>query len=905
MNTYKQNLETNKQIYHINNLFKDSNTKKDKSDSKKNGYLNFLEDFYKDQGVENKYLKEFFINKYKNMIAIFHQKNKEVNDMFRDGKSITNDKYGVDNKRVSGNYEYSDNEFFFFIQFFTCSLFFLAGLESKLFVDEMGKFNVDLYASENQFQVYAEELRYRLQLRIIAQTELLDYDVYEDNEKKLEEHLKQNLVNPIEEIEGIEKNEPLVVNQDDETALLVNDDKEEIEEKLKMANDQSECLIQDTQKLDNDVNDFQTKYSEKYKEMKDLDKVTSAFDKNTQELRANAAEVVENSSNIIYKIKENLSLDKVKDFTTNLYDNTIDKVVGLFKDSFFSSIDNAKGVINKVNPTSTMRQLTGKLSEFVIKDQDELFNNTEILSKDKVYLNNIVPSEYLSEDIANFPPYNMFKCCYQHQRLFKRFDKNDHYHLCDNCTDSNNSLISKIKCSLEDCKDSNCSKCFYLQYRCIVRNCKNYLEKNDQIYDLSDEALEKELTKADTTYINTKDVLEKAKNYDKLHSSHLRDSQIISSKACLLNEDNLENDQDIYDQNINYNHIYSLDKKLQENYFNSNLNIDSYGCNNYFSKEGSCSSIFRHLDKKRLVFYKMHNCFNFKTMKKKAEKNNKKKVLSLFKGVLLLYDYNNYITKLTSKLEDDELKRTKLFSKENKSSIKKEVLENNDDNNSILMNFVLSTYESPAVMSFIYTLRNFYGEEVAFYFAWVSYYVFILKYLAFYGTVLFMIMYIMQFFMTEETIQQYNLFLTVPFTFFVVFIGKIFGEMWLDKEKVLVYKWGMEDYDLEIENSNLEGDVIYNQFLDIKMPLVNEKKAFYMKIVVWMKCFVAYFLVILTNLIIFFLQYLLIDSFIRDFNDGNASLFETIFVYFVLIASPYLFLELRDYFSDKFFERVR
>jgi hypothetical protein len=159
--------------------------------------------------------------------------------------------------------------------------------------------------------------------------------------------------------------------------------------------------------------------------------------------------------------------------------------------------------------------------------------------------------------------------------------------------------------------------------------------------------------------------------------------------------------------------------------------------------------------------------------------------------------------------------------------------------------------------------------------------------------------------MTEEELKEYILVINIPLTFCVVFIGKYFSEMWEDKETVLAYKWGMDNYDLEIENSNLDKGVVYNHFLDLKIPLRDEQEAFYRKCVVWLRCIGAFSLVIFCNLAIFFVQYWTAGRIVHKFNVGEASVFETIIVYFILIGSPYVFLYIRDFFSAKFFEHLR
>ena len=291
----------------------------------------------------------------------------------------------------------------------------------------------------------------------------------------------------------------------------------------------------------------------------------------------------------------------------------------------------------------------------------------------------------------------------------------------------------------------------------------------------------------------------------------------------------------------------------------------------------------------------MEGYFNLKQTQKQINPDEDKPELLLH--IWNMYNYNAYNKKLTKDIYEVNV----IIDPNNPNHPA-----SNDDSKAVLIdNFTKSTSETPQVLSFIYNMRNLFGEEVAFYFAWVSHYVFTLKYLAFYGMLLFIITITLQLFMSESTTEDYSLYMIIPFTLFVVFIGKIFSEIWIDKEKVYMYKWGMQDYDLDIENSNLKGKVKYNFFLDTRIPIIDFRKMFWKKIIVWIACLIYYLIVIIANLIIFLLQYLLVDKYIDDYNNERAGFFETIFVYIILVLSPYAFLKLRNYFSGRFFVILR
>eukprot|EP00340_Litonotus_pictus_P002307 CAMPEP_0170515694 /NCGR_PEP_ID=MMETSP0209-20121228/2094_1 /TAXON_ID=665100 ORGANISM="Litonotus pictus, Strain P1" /NCGR_SAMPLE_ID=MMETSP0209 /ASSEMBLY_ACC=CAM_ASM_000301 /LENGTH=773 /DNA_ID=CAMNT_0010800291 /DNA_START=318 /DNA_END=2636 /DNA_ORIENTATION=+ len=606
-----------------------------------NGYVKFIASFLKEQGVEQKYLKDFLINKYINLVREhFNAKASKNTDIKKDIK-------------VSHENHYSREEFFVFIRFLATMIFFLTGIESKFFIDELGNFNLDLFASENLFQVIAEELRYRLQRRIIAQTETLDYNIYEEDLEEEEENNQS------------ESNE--VENKKE------GDDCKELQESLLENPHYKKELIEGENSENQPLNIQMGGLSEAKKTITDNISTKSALIKN-------------NAENVSYGI--NNTFQSSLDYFSKIYRTVSSSIKTYFLNLINNFVETVDTVKENISPTTVMKEIsvkTSKIMKVLVKkagvlDDDE---NEEIEAPQNniIDLINIIPQEHLDEDLANFPPYYIFKCCYQHQRIFKRFDKQDHNHLCNNCPSNSRMLISKSKCST-DCAKTYCKTCNYLQYRLIIQECKNYLSINDIETDIID------------------------------------------------------------------------DTKV-------NLALDEYGCNNAFVKNGSCSSLFRQIDKMRLLFHKMNNTFEFKKAKKRANSNKSKEVLI---GIFNVYDYESYIPKLNNEYNDSfytgikkeielskekEKEKDRLMRKmskdqgvskadivaaeanldskiedEEEKELKNEILkeekknEESEEKGSILQNFALSLNESPVVLSFIFQIRNLYGEEVAFYFAW-------------------------------------------------------------------------------------------------------------------------------------------------------------------------------------------
>ena len=749
-------------------------------DFKKNGYFIFLENFIKGQGLGQKYIKEFLLSKYKELVKPIHE---ELEENFRFKTDIVVNGIGL---------YYSKSEFETFIKFFAVVIFFMTGIETKFFVDELGNLDLDFYASENQFQVFAEELRYKLQMRIIASSIPINNEENENDSDEEEEDKSNNEELNNQQIPQTDNENPSNTNQ------------EPIQPSNNLTVNPAVNLPQ--------ASDIMSKFSwdniKKY--LKNAFKSVKNYVKELLKKTVDTAKSAANDAQV--KFKDLISTIK-KDFSA---------------DNIMSKLTNAgKGLLVSLG------------DQIGAYDKDK--NKDIYVPTDPLEIQNLIPIEQLDEDLANFPPYIMFKCCHQYQDLFKRFDRLDRSHLCNKCSHSSTTLLSNCKCS-PDCSKQDCKVCFYSIYRLILQSNKSYLEVNGQ-FDLID------------------------------------------------------------------------NKKYED----SNLILDTLGCNNYYVKNGACSSIFRQIDKTRLLFYKLCSIFDVKNAKKRTSPNNKDKgdwKPELLKGVFIVLDYENYLKTFESEYIDYgqvyENKIKEIESIENSTQVENQPqVPNTPQNltekkkNTLLNSYCLSINETPAVLSFVYNMRNMYGEEVAFYFAWVSYYVFMLKYLAFYGMLMLLLIYAMQYKMTEAEIISYNLYLTIPFTIFVVFTGKIFSEAWIDKEKVFLYKWGMEEYDLEIENENLDGAIIYNQFLDIKLPLQDQQEAFNRKCVVWFKCIICYLLVVVANLLIFSFQYVFVGSYITDFNNNLCGFWETIFVYIIFIGSSYAFLKIRNVFTDNFYRRLR
>lgn len=698
------------------------------------GYTHFLDKLLKSQTEEVKLLKDSIIKKFKDLT----------------NKELKNDRDNL----VFDKHIYSVSNFPNFIEFVSAVIFYFSGIDSKFYIDERGNFDIDLYASEDHLQVLAENLRYRVQLRIIGETKLLDYSVKKDDENdNNEDNENQERLN--------DQMQPLLGNIMEEVEEIKTNVKNEFEEKKNEIKEQ----------VMNKVSDSVDKIKDKLHIGNNADQLTVAKDN----LPAVPAK---------FDIKSYIS-----DLTGRMKDYLKDKSTAIF-----TSI---KSKLNAENVTKAIFEKGKTLVDSNINPN--LVDESNALNP--IYQKNLVHIEDLEEDISNFPPYSIFKCSYQMQNNYKRFDLHDDPHICKLCEEKVFLKISQMKCK-DDCP--GCSQCDYNQYIALLESGENYF------YYIEEEFKINEYT-GDATHI------------DKVESN----------------------------------------------------------------KNNSCSSVFRQIDKIRIIYYSLDRFFDVKKLKKEAEDNEENPTLMV--NLWSMLDYDEYLKKFTAEISHD--------AKVDSDSKPKE--------NSLIDSFVMSTSDSQNVSKFIYNMRDLYGEEVAFYFAWVSHYVFMLKYIAFYGMVLFLLTFTLRFFMDPITVADYDIYMIIPFTLFTVFVGKLFSEIWVDQEKIYAYKWGMQEYDLGIENSYLTEKLSYNFFLESKIPIIDYNKIFWRKLTTWVFCIFAYIAVIIANLLIFSFQFYFVSEYIDDFNNDVAGFVETLFVYFILIFSLYCFLKIRNSFSQIFFKQVK
>ena len=238
-----------------------------------------------------------------------------------------------------------------------------------------------------------------------------------------------------------------------------------------------------------------------------------------------------------------------------------------------------------------------------------------------------------------------------------------------------------------------------------------------------------------------------------------------------------------------------------------------------------CSDIFRYIDKARITSIELNNVLSITTLSESIVKEEYENS-SILKRALVHHNYEGF----------------------NMSTMD-------------IFYACLNLNKNKSVDRMLRKFRNLFGEELAFYFVWVSHFIQFLIYPAMFGIIITILSFIIQFMISEESYFLYNidLVLKLPFTFFIFIWAKAYIDSWTKMEAFYCYQWGMEDYC--VENYELEGTKKFEKFLNIKIPIQNEFIKNLKKMVSWTITIFMLFVVILSNKGVFMFQGFLNNNF--------------------------------------------
>ena len=247
-----------------------------------------------------------------------------------------------------------------------------------------------------------------------------------------------------------------------------------------------------------------------------------------------------------------------------------------------------------------------------------------------------------------------------------------------------------------------------------------------------------------------------------------------------------------YDKNDNY-HLCQECEKL-------------FSINKYQKAECN-SSVFRFIDKVRLLTMTLFSIIDINYLEKMIEENkdeDDEKKHNLFKGTMLLRN-------------EDVFNQFKLF-------------------------YIIKVYLSPFITKPIIKLnnifRNIFGEIVGYYYTWVSHYILWMVFPAIFGLIAQILIY----FLKDEEIQNY---IYLIFLVNILLWGFYYVRNWKKYEKFCNHIWGMDSFQAEITElyDKNYSKVDYIEFLDLKIPKVDKLSAL-------MENFISVALVLVSSLFI-------------------------------------------------------
>ena len=145
--------------------------------------------------------------------------------------------------------------------------------------------------------------------------------------------------------------------------------------------------------------------------------------------------------------------------------------------------------------------------------------------------------------------------------------------------------------------------------------------------------------------------------------------------------------------------------------------------------------------------------------------------------------------------------------------------------------------------------RNIFGEEVGFYYSWITHYI---KWLLF-PSVIGLTIHLCKFFFDTNSLLTLNLL----FAAIVILWGSYYVEAWKEAENVYRYIWGMDSYKLEKNTDILKSNAKYidiEEFMDVNIPVYDQMKQFLIHSFAMLIILLTLLFTIFANLLVFYIE---------------------------------------------------
>ena len=274
-----------------------------------------------------------------------------------------------------------------------------------------------------------------------------------------------------------------------------------------------------------------------------------------------------------------------------------------------------------------------------------------------------------------------------------------------------------------------------------------------------------------------------SKKKKNLNQTSEEKKEIIKKKYEKLYELNKEKTPSINQEQMEYYPTHcDFTRTLSPGFRRYDLNDDYHICekckfipNSDIAKKLECSSCFRQIDKERLMCLNLSHIINFNKMRELCRVDDENKII-LDMIMIPNYDGINY------RINNKELIRNYLI-----------------------------PFETKEILKLDKTFRDIYGENVGFYFVWISHFVKWLFYLAIIG----LIMSIINYFWNDDSNKIIFLIINLIFIASIILWGNYYHISWDGQESFYNYIWGMNDYFL-IQNNIYD----FNEHLKLNVEII-------------------------------------------------------------------------------------
>ena len=312
----------------------------------------------------------------------------------------------------------------------------------------------------------------------------------------------------------------------------------------------------------------------------------------------------------------------------------------------------------------------------------------------------------------------------------------------------------------------------------------------------------------------------------------------IKKKLTKKKFNNFENDkyvkQKLFELNKTHYEEYYLDKveyftpytffiKALANKYRRYDKYDNFhicsDCDNLSSYKKTynlnCSSCFKNIDKCRMISSILEDIIDLNYLEKKLKRKSSQ-ISKIFKFMFILQN-------------QDQLKKYCNF------------------------NNLIKTYLIPfpiiEVKRINKIFKNVFGEEIGFYYVWISHYLIWLIFPCILGLIFFII----------NLFINYNKkipILNVIFSILIILWGHFYLKSWSSNQKIYNYIWGMNTFKLD-KNDDFNDNLLKISFLNylgIKIPIKDYYNIIIKKIIILIILILFTIAIIFCNLIVFYLQ---------------------------------------------------